>query len=363
MHSVVLASKFPRLGSHVAWRGTEACLLVRLMTLSDLAISESESGLTGTTTVQSKLRNRFPLTSEQRFESVLAADVHHASKNVKIEFWNQMKRTREKVVLVVGACGLDRLLTVPTYPEADAKVRTTSYNEVGGGNAANTATAMGLLTNASFLKEHNIRIKFVGKVGADAVGKQLYDDLEASNVDTSSPLCLRGEPGSTTSFTTIIVSEKEHTRTCFHTVGTCGDIQVSDVLAVDLDLVFENVVHVHSDSRSSAVSLLLAKEAIRRGATVSCDCEKDRQNNELDELIRISNLLFTNSNYLGSYLTRLTTELESEQKVKPLPSLAVKSTPPAYSEDAMCTVVKSLAPSSFFSRWYPQVEREVIVTQ
>jgi hypothetical protein len=44
------------------------------------------------------------------------------------------------VILVIGACALDRLLTVSSYPVADAKIRSNSYNEVGGGNAANTAS-------------------------------------------------------------------------------------------------------------------------------------------------------------------------------------------------------------------------------
>jgi hypothetical protein len=46
------------------------------------------------------------------------------------------------VILLIGSCGLDRLLTVSNYPAADAKVRTTSYNERGGGNSANTASGV-----------------------------------------------------------------------------------------------------------------------------------------------------------------------------------------------------------------------------
>ncbi len=46
------------------------------------------------------------------------------------------------VILVIGSCGLDRLLGVSSYPVADSKIRTTSYTEVGGGNAANTASGM-----------------------------------------------------------------------------------------------------------------------------------------------------------------------------------------------------------------------------
>ena len=44
------------------------------------------------------------------------------------------------VILLIGSCGLDRLLAVSSYPVADAKIRTNSYTEVGGGNAANTAS-------------------------------------------------------------------------------------------------------------------------------------------------------------------------------------------------------------------------------
>jgi hypothetical protein len=46
------------------------------------------------------------------------------------------------VILLIGSCGLDRLLTVSNYPSADAKIRTTSYNERGGGNSANTASGV-----------------------------------------------------------------------------------------------------------------------------------------------------------------------------------------------------------------------------
>lgn len=48
--------------------------------------------------------------------------------------------TDSPTILLIGSCGLDRLLTVSSYPAPDSKIRTTSYDEVGGGNAANTAS-------------------------------------------------------------------------------------------------------------------------------------------------------------------------------------------------------------------------------
>lgn len=273
---------------------------------------------------------------------------------------------------MVGACGLDRLLTVPKYPEADAKVRTTAYNEIGGGNAANSAAAMARLTDATFLqrsgdKDTMIRVKYLGKVGQDQVGQKLLDELNDSNVDTSSPLCLRGPPGSTTSFTTIIVSEQEHTRTCLHTPGSCGELTVEDCQNVDMDCVFENVVHLHSDARHTSASLYLARQAKQRGITVSCDCEKDRHNQDLDRLLEISDIVFTNSGYLGDYLARLTRQLEQERNIAPLlmPATTVDTATSSsmLGEQAIEAIINSLTPSAFLARWYPQLGRQVIVTQ
>jgi sugar/nucleoside kinase (ribokinase family) len=187
-------------------------------------------------------------------------------------------KEHDQVVLVIGACGLDRLLTVPAYPTADAKVRTTAYNEIGGGNAANTATAMALLSGASFLRDKNmnIRTKLLTKVGDDYIGKQLIEELKDAGVDLTCPLFRIGEKGTTTGITSIIVSELEQTRTCLHTYGTCGELTLQDVASVNMDEIFEHVVHFHSDSRHTDAALVLAREARKRGIPVSLDVEKDR---------------------------------------------------------------------------------------
>lgn len=274
----------------------------------------------------------------------------------------------ERVVLLIGSLGLDRLLTVPSYPGPDAKVRTTAYNEVGGGNSANTACAMGRLSTAGFLRRANVRIRLLSKVGGDAVGRQLVDELHASNVDTTSPLFLTGPPGSTTAFTTVIVSEQERTRTCIHTPGTSGELSLHDAGAADLDGLFRNVVHLHSDSRHTDVSLFLAQEAKRRGVPISCDAEKDRGTKALDELIQISDILFTNSDHLGGYLDRLSLEKETTADVtrQPLPEPIVTLTELAAAvldRETVKACVQSLQPSAFFTRWYSQLEKEVVVTQ
>lgn len=226
---------------------------------------------------------------------------------------------------------------------------------------------MGLLNDATFFKDKNIKLKFISKVGADTVGQQLMEELEKVNVDTTSPLMKRGPVGSTTSFTSIIVSEEEHTRTCIHTPGTCGELTMDDVGSVDMDEVFENVIHLHSDARHTRVALFLAGEARRRRITVSCDSEKDRNTKDLDELMKVSDILFTNSNYLGPYLQRLESELEAardESRRKSLPNPATTAGEEISKNfDTIETITKSLTPSAFYSRWYSQMKKQVIVTQ
>ena len=230
--------------------------------------------------------------------------------------------------------------------------------------------AMALLRDATLFRHKRIQIKLLTKVGNDSVGKQLKQELESFNVDTSSPLYRTGPIGSTTSFTTIIVSsntdqDEQPTRTCIHTPGTCGDLTIDDSLSVDLDEVFRNVVHLHSDSRHTECSLFLAKEAKKRGISVSCDTEKDRKTKALDELIAISDILFTNSSCLTSYLARLDSEMETKRDCHPLPQRTIKVKDGIDTPDSATLELysRSFNPSAFFARWFFNPRKQVVVTQ
>jgi sugar/nucleoside kinase (ribokinase family) len=268
----------------------------------------------------------------------------------------------EDVILVVGSCGLDRLLTTSKYPIPDSKVRSIAYNEVGGGNAANTASAMALLQNAGCWSR-NVRVQLLSKVGDDLVGTKLVNELQGANVDTQSPLFRIGPPGSSTAVTTILVELEGHTRTCIHTPGTCGDLTIEEIEYFNMDDIFKNVIHLHSDSRHTDAALRLSREAKRRGIPVSVDCEKDRKNTSLDALLELSDIVFTNSNCLDSYLGRLESELEAETNRNVLPEPSMISSTDSLQEETLSIYAKSLAPSAFFTRWYSQMKKQVIVTQ
>ena len=266
---------------------------------------------------------------------------------------------RRDVILVVGACALDRLLGVPTYPSADAKVRTTSYHEMGGGNAANTATAMARLSK----KSH--RIQLLSKVGDDVVGRQIMKELKTDGVDLSSSLFQVGLPGSTTSHCTVVVSTQEATRTCIFTPGTCGELTMDDFQKADMDKVFERVVHLHSDARHTQVALALAQEAKRRGIPISLDVEKDRKSKALDELLEAATLVFTNADRLEDYLKRIKQEIMGTTTSPTIPA----ETAWKGNDDSICCqrdlhfYAKVMEPSLFFTRCYRQLGKEVIITQ
>jgi sugar/nucleoside kinase (ribokinase family) len=434
-----------------------------------------------------------------------AADYTH--DNLKV----QQSRYR---VLVVGSCGLDRLLTLDGYPEEEAKVRTTAYHEMGGGNAANTAHAIALLSRvtclASFMSnsafapldngatvqetadanrlangdtstattgslstqgkggddvnkdavitEHKVEVKEASdtktiretkttveivqpdgtatkqdgssgtdnstnggaavtgnqassagsqnetqgtlgtpflqvalctRVGDDAAGRQVMDELKRAGVDISPPLFQIGPPDSTTGLTTVLVNTHEHTRTCIHTPGTCGEVTMDDVVkqytethrngnasseatqdspnteqshAEVMDYIFAGVVHLHLDGRHLGVALPLAKEARKRNITVSMDVEKDRQSPALDELLSIATHIFTNMNMFDAYRLRLTTDYEEEHGRDPLnTATVVRGTAPLTRND-LDFYLQMVQPMAFLTRWHPAVGKEVIVT-
>jgi sugar/nucleoside kinase (ribokinase family) len=272
------------------------------------------------------------------------------------------------VILVVGATGLDRLLTVPVYPSEDAKIRTTSYYEVGGGNAANTACAIARLTSAkafslpSPLQLVNIVVKLCTKIGDDHIGKQAIADLEASYVNLSSPLFMV-ECNTTTSVTTVIVNSTGQTRTCLHTPGTCGELTAADVHEANMAEIFCNVGHLHLDGRHTEASLVLAKEARRRKLPISIDVEKDRKVSALEELLELATIVFTNADQMNGYLNRLQHEYEIDYGRMHLKEPDISANLDELDDVDMTMLATAIRPSAFFTRWHGQAGKDVIITK
>lgn len=250
---------------------------------------------------------------------------------------------------------MDRLLSVKRYPEPEEKVRTVAYHQVGGGNAANVAHA------AALLRRGNVQVQLGSKIGSDAVGQEMREELQTAGVDIEHGL-FSVVPHTTTAFTTIIVALDLHTRTCMHTPGTCGEWTLDEIKAVQQCLDWSSVRHFHSDARQTEAALYLMQQAKQRGINVSLDVEKDRGSKALDEMVGLADIIFTNALQLEEFLGRLTTEWESTLGLAPLkPTVVHNKTPLPLS---MARVfVRAIEPSTYFTRRYQQVGKQIVITK
>ena len=92
----------------------------------------------------------------------------------------------------MGACGIDQLAVVQKYPDRDEKIRATSFSTQGGGNAANTATAISRLCgtihdDSGTSNDVKVRVGVLTKLGGsnDPTAAQLIDELNRDAIDTS----------------------------------------------------------------------------------------------------------------------------------------------------------------------------------
>jgi sugar/nucleoside kinase (ribokinase family) len=268
---------------------------------------------------------------------------------------------------------MDRLLSVASYPNADVKIRSTSSHEVGGGNAANTASAIARLSKATLANLAGavgpIQVKLLTKLGDDSIRAQLCQELKYDGVDLSSPLFMTGGKGSSTSVTTVIVSDSEQTRTCIYTPGSCGELTQTNVADVDMDEVFRNVVHVHSDTRHTGAALILAREARRRGLPISVDAEKDRKSAAMDELLDLATIIFSNQDQLRAYLDRRIQDNEANPNEfhlsSPLPPVTVIGEYASEELEYVHALIKAADLLHVFQYWLGegQLRKELVLTR
>ncbi|EXB46045.1 putative sugar kinase yihV [Morus notabilis] len=178
-----------------------------------------------------------------------------------------------RVVVSVGAAGVDFLAAVAAYPKPDDKIRSTSLMVQGGGNAGNT------LTCASRL---GLSPRLVSKVADDSQGKTILKELEADGVDTS---FLVVAEGGNSPFTYIIVDDQTKTRTCIHTPGY-PPMQPEELSSSTLVSLLDGARIVYFDGRWHETALVVAKEAIRKNIPILVEAERVREGQ--DDLLELA---------------------------------------------------------------------------
>jgi len=127
------------------------------------------------------------------------------------------KQNRKDIKIVgIGACVMDTLITVPSYPKEDTKMRAESTKVAGGG-----PTATGLVA-AQKLGEQTA---YIGGLADDNGGKFLLEDFEKYGVDTSS---IDVKSGYRSFASTIWLAKDSATRTCVFDRGNLPIWQLTE---------------------------------------------------------------------------------------------------------------------------------------
>ncbi|KAG5592861.1 hypothetical protein H5410_043375 [Solanum commersonii] len=180
-------------------------------------------------------------------------------------------------VLGCGMAAVDFLVAVDSYPNPDDKIRSTSFQVQGGGNAGNALTCAARL---------GLSPRIISKVADDSQGKAILEELEADGVDTS--FMVVSEGGHST-FSYVIVDSQAKTRTCIYTPGYPPMIP-EDLSKSNLSSVLDDVRFVYFDGVLQETELLsalvVAREAHRRNIPIVIDAESKRE--RVDDLLNLA---------------------------------------------------------------------------
>ncbi|KNC82502.1 hypothetical protein SARC_05202 [Sphaeroforma arctica JP610] len=187
-------------------------------------------------------------------------------------------------IVGLGACGIDMLAAVRTYPQPDEKTRTIDpIQYYGGGNCSNTLVAVSRL---------GLSCSLVAKIGQDANGALVRDELIKEGICVDH-VYIRDYLQ--TPLTYIIVDQSASTRTCIHSPAAegvlCGDLYPGAIL--------KNATMCILDTRHTEAAIMLAKAAQQRCIPVLLDVERERDG--LQDLIPLADYLVTNTAYPQLY--------------------------------------------------------------
>lgn len=183
-------------------------------------------------------------------------------------------------MLCVGAAVLDFVASVSEYPLEDSKVRTNSHQIAGGGNGANTATAIAKL---------GLPCSILSKIGTDANGSFIENELRKCGVATT---YLLADPTDVTAYTYVISSQSTATRTCIHT-PLCMELSPQQVDEMNVD--FSSLAYIHFDSRHTIAACHIARKAKEHEIRLSIDAEKMKPH--MEHLLPLCDIIFTNEHF------------------------------------------------------------------
>lgn len=125
-------------------------------------------------------------------------------------------------IVGIGVCTVDHLVTVPRMPQRNENMRALNYARQPGGLASCSLVAAARL---------GAKTKIIARIGDDAIGAYIRQDLRSEGVDVS---LLLEEAGSESHVSVILVDEGSGDRSILTRPPTGSDIRLSEIERADL---------------------------------------------------------------------------------------------------------------------------------
>lgn len=168
-------------------------------------------------------------------------------------------------IVGLGLLCVDLIARVASFPSADAKVRSSSFSEHGGGNASNAVVAARRL---------GIPAALISVVGDDARGASAVDEVAADGVDTG---LVEVVEGARTPFSYVIAADDDGTRTIVHTADARVGLTTLSLAAREA---VEGADVLLLDGRHPDAAVQAADAARKAGTFVLTDFERKRDGAE-----------------------------------------------------------------------------------
>src|SRR3989344_753378 len=194
-----------------------------------------------------------------------------------MEIINIMGRN-DLVVVGLGVATMDYLIGASKFLQEDTKGEFDSFKKSGGGNCANTLTALKRLG----VKE----IRFITALGGDKTGDEIVEDLQKEGVDSK----YVNRIGEDSSSSHIIVAREKSTRTVYHKRGVSYEQEIKFP-----DSVLDSANWLHLDGRFGKSALRVAEMANGRKIPLSVECE--RTGLGVEELFKYAKIVVTSRKY------------------------------------------------------------------
>ncbi len=204
----------------------------------------------------------------------------------EVHFKIEWPNDRPYQLVGFGLNAVDRICHVPSFPKHGGKVQLIGFSQVGGGQVA-TASAL--------CARYGLKVRYVGRVGDDDVGRFSLGSLQAEPMDLS---CVETVAGCKSQFAVVIVDQPTGERTILWDRDAKLYYRPGEVKREWI--AFGQILHV--DGHDQPACIEAARWAHQAGMRVCLDIDKVQPG--VEELLELVDFLLPTVNFLRRFTGR-----------------------------------------------------------